>query len=135
MQTRLRLSVANGIATGGVAAWFYANAAGRDGDLWQALHFNPWNYLAMILVCCGNTFVFFALLQVSSPTSLRKGFLLGGLVASAGSFLCSLAMGIGTGGMGNLMFGTAFFLPISGLVGSVAGLVLAGIVRHADRRA
>lgn len=128
LPTRVRLSVINGVVTGAVAAWFYANAAGKGGDLWQAMHFHPLNYLAMILVCCANTFAFFGLLAAWAPLKAWKGFLLGGCVAILGSFLCSLVMGMGTGRVGLLAFGTVFFMPVSGLVGAIAGLVLAKVV-------
>ena len=135
IRTRVWLSVINGVITGGIAAWFYATFAGRDGELWTAIHFHPLNYLAMILICCVNTFGYFALIKSSLPIVHMKGFFTGGLVATAGSFLCSLVMGIGTGKIGDLLFGTAFFIPISGTVGSIAGLVLAYIVRRMDQRA
>ena len=135
MKTRVFLSLINGVITGGIAAWFYATVAGKDGDLWSAVHSNPLNYLTMILVCCVNTFGFFGLLGLCLPIARWKGFLLGGLVASVGSFLCSMVMGIGTGKVGDLMFGTVFFLPISWFVGSIAGLVLAHVVRGKDKHA
>ncbi len=105
MNTRIKLSVINGMVTGAIAAWFYANSATKNGDFWQAVHFHPLNYLAMILVCCCNTFAFFALLGLWAPIKGWKGFLLGGMVAVAGSFLCSLVMGIGTGKAGDLAGG------------------------------
>lgn len=135
MNTRVRLSVINGLITGAIAAWFYANAAGRGGDLWRAMHFHPLNYLAMILVCCFNTFAFFGMLDRCIPIKRWKGFLLGGMVALVGSFLCSLVMGIRTGRVGELLFGTAFFFPVSLFVGAIAGLVLAYIVRDQGEKA
>jgi len=135
MNTRVRLSVVNGLITGAIAAWFYANAAGKGNELWQAVRFHPLNYVAMIVVCCVNTFAFFVQLNRCVPIKRWKGFLLGGMVALVGSFLCSLVMGIGTGRVGELIFGTAFFIPVSLVVGAVAGLVLAHIVRDQDEKA
>ncbi len=135
MSTRVRLSVINGVVTGAIAAWFYANAAGKGSELWQAMRFHPLNYLAMILVCCGNTYAFFGLLTAWAPIKGWKGFLLGGFVAVIGSFLCSLVMGIGTGRVSDLAFGTVFFIPVSGLVGAIAGLILAKVVAGQGKNA
>lgn len=128
MSTRVRLSVINGLVTGAIAAWFYANVAGKGNELWEAMRFHPLNYLAMVLVCGGNTFAFFGLLTAWAPIKGWKGFLLGGMVAVIGSFLCSFVMGIGTGRAGELAFGTLFFVPVSGIVGGIAGLILAKVV-------
>jgi hypothetical protein len=135
INARVRLSAFNGVATGAIAALIYATFAGQGNELWSAVRFNPLNYLAMMMVCCVNTFVFFGLLGAWPPISRWKGYLLGGVTAVAGSFLCSLVMGVGTGKTGELLFGTAFFVPISGFVGSIAGLVLAHIVRDQDEKA
>lgn len=135
LNTRIKLSVSNGIVTGAVAAWLYANAAGPRNEFWQGIHFHPLNYLAMILVCCGNTFAFFALLSRWAPIKGWKGFLLGGMVAVVGSFLCSLVMGIGTGRVGILVAATIWFIPVSGLIGAIAGLILAKVVRGQDQPA
>ncbi len=134
-KTRVRLSIINGVATGGIAAFIYAKAAGEGNELWQALTFHPLNYVAMILVCCLNTYVYFGWLAKCDPIKPWKGSLMGAAIAAAGSFLCSLVMGIGTGRIGELEFGTAFFLPISGFVGAIAGVVLANIVMNGDERA
>ena len=135
MNTRVRLSLVNGLITGAIAAWFYANAAGKGNELWQAVRFHPLNYVAMIVVCSLNTFAFFSLLSRCVPIKHWKGFLLGGVVALVGSFLCSLVMGIGTNRVDDLMLGTAFFIPISLFVGAIAGLVLAHIVRNQGEKA
>jgi hypothetical protein len=135
MDTRFQLSAINGLVTGAIAAWIYATLAGHGNDFWRAVPFHPLHYVAMFLVCSLNTFGFFGLLTAWGPIRRWKGFLLGGLVAMAGSFLCSLVMGIGTGRALDLLFATAFFLPLSALVGSIAGLVLAHRVRDLDEPA
>jgi len=129
LNIRLRLSLINGVITGAIAAWFYAQAAGRGNEFWPAMHFHPLNYAAMLLVCCLNTFGFLAWLGYCRPIRRWKGFLMGGVVAIVGSFLCSLVMGVGTRGLGSLEAGTLFFIPISGVVGALAGLVLAHLLR------
>lgn len=126
--TRLRLSLLNGLVTGAIAAWFYARVAGGDNELWTAMRFHPLAYGAMILVCCVNTYVFFGLLRAWAPIRGWKGFVLGGGVAVAGSFLCSVVMGQGTGRMADLLLATGFFMPVSGFVGSIAGVILAKTV-------
>lgn len=128
LSTRLRLSLLNGLVTGAIAAWFYASVAGKSGDLWVAMKFPPLSYGAMILVCCVNTYVFFGLLRAWAPTRGWKGFVLGGAVATVGSFFCSAAMGLGTGRTEELLLATLLFIPVSGCVGSIAGVILAKTV-------
>jgi hypothetical protein len=123
--TCIKLSIYNGLITGAISTAVYALFARPGNELWIGYRFHVSNYIAMILVCCLNTFIYFGLLRRLSVNKRWGGGLLGGIVAIGGSFLCSMVMAIGAGSMADLLFITAFFFPLSGLIGAIAGWVLA----------
>jgi hypothetical protein len=123
--TCIKLSIYNGLITGAISAPVYAFVAGPSNEFWNGYRFHVLNYLAMILVCGLNTMAYFGILRRLSVDKRWGGGLLGGIVAIGGSFLCSMVMAIGAGSMTSLLAATAFFIPISGLIGTIAGWVLA----------
>lgn len=127
--TRLALSAINGLVTGAIAAAIYGATTAPANEFWPGVKFHPLNYAAMILLCGVNTWVFFAWLLAGRPVRVWKGILMGLVVAVLGSFLCSLVMGLGTGMIVNLLGATLFFIPVSALVGGMAGLILALLLR------
>ncbi|WP_005036674.1 hypothetical protein [Holophaga foetida] len=122
------LSAINALVTGAIAAFIYVRIAAHSNELWSGVHFHPLNYAAMFFVCGANTLAFFSWLKAWRPVRKWKGLLAGLLVAVAGSFLCSLVMGLGTGRVSDLLGATLFFIPLSALVGAVAGFLLAHLV-------
>lgn len=123
--------LANGLVTGLIANWFYWRLQSPSGGDFGTIGPHAlWRYVVVIGVCALNTRIFFEMLSACSRPSLVRGLIYGSIVSVVGSFVCSLAMGAGTPYLEFVVVGTIFLMPVSCVVGGLAGLVLAALSRR-----